>query len=109
MASGWSCHFHSCLPVLFGRPYPDLRRLCRRSAARLRLRRKFRHRQPGIWRHAWNEQCIGDTLWASIWCRQAQHVRDIHAEVVDHLASYFVSAYSTVYLFSTNSSAFWRN
>ena len=60
-------------------------------------------------RAAWNEQCIGDTLWASIWCRQAQHVRDIHAEVVDHLASYFVSAYSTVYFFSTNSSAFWRN
>uniref|UniRef100_A0A7C9DSS6 Uncharacterized protein n=1 Tax=Opuntia streptacantha TaxID=393608 RepID=A0A7C9DSS6_OPUST len=51
MASGWSCHFHSCLPVLFGRPYPDLRRLCRRSAARRCLRSEFRHRQPRIWRH----------------------------------------------------------
>jgi len=60
-------------------------------------------------RAAWNEQCIGDTLWASIWCRQAQHARYIHAEVMDHLAGYLLSAYSFVHLFSTNSAVFWRN
>lgn len=61
-----------------------------------------------FWNTAWNGQRIGDFMWASIWCREAQNVRGLYAEIMGYLICHCLSADPTLYVLALHSSTLWE-
>lgn len=58
---------------------------------------------------AWDGKCLGDIVWSSLWCRAAQDVGNIHAEIMGHLACHDPCLAPHLHICSSNPRVFWRN
>ncbi|CAN1273608.1 Protein DETOXIFICATION 33 [Linum perenne] len=84
MEDCWPCYLHHHFSVLSRCSHPDLRWIRRRVGAGRLLRRELRRRRPSLRRHAWDGECTGDAMWASIRSRTNKNVGGIYAEILGY-------------------------
>ena len=56
-----------------------------------------------------NGECLGDSVWASIWCGTEHDVGCVHAEIMGHLVRHCPYFVTSLYLVTSHLEALWTD
>lgn len=61
------------------------------------------------WQPVGYGKCIGDTMWASIWCWTYKNDGNLHAKIMDYLGGYWPFIATFLYLGNSPLEACWTD